>query len=214
MGFISYFKGKKGLIFWSNILLMIAILIAIPVFCFYMLNTFTHHGEKIEVPNVITMSAQRAKAILEDEGFEVVISDSIETDSLQSLKFRPGAVIEQYPKAGTTVKSNRIIYLVTRYQNEAQIEIPKLVGERSYREAKIILSNLGFRLTPDSIVAGQQEGLLIGIYQGNKKLKAGELSPKNKKLTLYVGGGIEEIFDDSLSYDTITRQVQIIDVQE
>lgn len=213
MGFISYFKGKKGLIFWANIILMIAILIAIPVLGFYMLKPFTHHGEKIEVPNVVSMSAQRAKAILEDEGFEVVISDSIETDSLQSLKFRPGAVIEQYPRSGTTVKSNRIIYLVTRYQNEARIEIPKLVGERSYREAKIILANLGFRFTPDSVVSGQQEGLLLGIYQGKTKLKTGDLCPKSKKLTLYVGGGVEEFIDDSVSYDTITRQVQIIDIE-
>lgn len=202
MGFTSYFKGKKGLIFWLNIILMVAILVGIPYATFRLLSPITHHGEKIEVPNVCTMPMERAKTVLENAGFEVVISDSIETKTV-----KPGAVYEQFPKAGTEIKSGRIVYLVTRYLYDAQIEIPKLVGEHSYREAKIILSNLGFRFTPDSIVEGKEEGYLIGIYQGRKKLQTGDRVPKSKPLTLYVGGGIIEV--DTIVYDTIVKEIEI-----
>ncbi len=110
---------------------------------------------------------------------------------------------DQSPKPGTEIKSGRIVYLVTRYENEALIEIPKLVGEHSYREAKIILTNLGFRFTPDSLVEGEQEGLLIAVRQGNKKVYTGDKITKSKPLTLYVGAGIE--YTD-VELDTIVEQ--------
>lgn len=198
MGFTSYFKGKKGLTFWFNILLMIVLLVGVPTVSFQMLGWFTNHGEQIEVPDVRTMSYTRAKSVLERCGFVVVISDSIETKDV-----RPGAVYDQSPKKGTKIKSGRIVYLVTRYENEALVEIPKLTGEHTYREAKIILTNLGFRFTADSLVEGEQAGLLISVYQGKKKLYTGDKVSKSKPLTLYVGKGI--VYDE-IELDTIVEE--------
>lgn len=202
MGFTSYFKGKKGLIFWLNVILMVAILVGIPTAIFSLLNWYTNHGEKIEVPDVRTMSMSRAQAVLERAGFEVVISDSIETKDV-----RPGAVYDQTPKPGSEIKSGRVVYLVTRYENEALIEIPHLVGEHSYREAKIILTNLGFRFTPDEVIQDEQEGLLLGVYQGNKRLYAGDKVTKSKPLTLHVGGGL--LPDSIIVKDTVFETKEI-----
>lgn len=202
MGFTSYFKGKKGLIFWLNILLMGAILVGIPAGIFSLLDWYTNHGEKIEVPDVRTMSMSRAQSVLERAGFEVVISDSIETKDV-----RPGAVYDQTPKPGAEIKSGRIVYIVTRYENEALIEMPHLVGEHSYREAKIILTNLGFRFTPDKVIEDEQEGLLIGVFQGNKRLYAGDKVSKSKPLTLHVGGGM--LPDSIIVKDTVFETKEI-----
>lgn len=201
MNIKPYFKGKTGLHFWLNVLAMILVLAGIPTLAFCSLSWFTNHGEKIEVPDVRTMSFERAKQILESDGFEVVISDSLDTRDV-----RPGAVYDQTPKAGSEIKSGRIIYLVTRYQNEALIAIPKLVGEHSYREAKIILTNLGFRFTPDSLVDDEEEGYLLGIYQGTKRLYAGDKVSKSRPLTLHVGSGI---MHDSIETDTIIEEKEI-----
>lgn len=200
MGFSSYFKGKKGLVFWANILLMAVLLVGIPVALFSLLDVFTNHGEKVEVPDVRTMSLERATSVLERSGFVVVVSDSVETKEV-----RPGAVFEQTPKAGSEVKTGRIVYIVTRYATEAMIEMPKLVGEHSYRETKIILSNLGFRFTADSIITDMEKGLLLGVYQGHKRLLAGDKVSKSRPLTLYVGGGTV----DSLELDTVMKEVEI-----
>jgi len=202
MGFTSYFKGKKGLIFWLNVILMVAILVGIPTAIFSLLDWYTNHGEKIEVPDVRTMSMSRAQSVLERAGFEVVISDSIETKDV-----RPGAVYDQTPKPGSEIKSGRVVYLVTRYENEALIEIPHLVGEHSYREAKIILTNLGFRFTPDEVIQDEQEGLLLGVYQGNKRLYAGDKVTKSKPLTLHVGGGL--LPDSIIVKDTVFETKEI-----
>lgn len=198
MGFSSYFKGKSGMALWLNVILMVVVIVGIPALIFESLGWYTNHGEKIEVPDVRTMSMERAKSVLERSGFVVVISDSIETKEV-----RPGAVYDQTPKPGNEIKSGRIVYLVTRYENEALIEIPKLVGEHSYREAKIILTNLGFRFTPDSLVEGEDEGLLLGVYQGRKHIYAGDKVSKSKPLTLYVGGGIEYT---EVVLDTVVEQ--------
>lgn len=192
-------KGKKGMSFWVNLLLMIAVLIAIPAFAFNLLGMYTHHGEQIEVPDVRTMSMKRAKTVLERYGFQVVISDSIETKEV-----RPGAVIDQTPKAGSIIKSGRIIYLTTRCENEVLIEIPKLVGEHTLREAKVILSNLGFRFTADSAIVGMEKGYLVGIYQGSKRLHSGDKVSKSVALTMYVGGGIV----DSIETDTVQEEIE------
>ena len=195
MSFKAYFKGKNARILWLNIFLMIAIIVAIPTAIFLSLNFYTHHGEKIEVPAVRTMSMERAKSVLERSGFVVVISDSIETKDV-----RPGAVYDQTPKAGTEIKSGRIVYLVTRYLNDALVEIPKLVGQHSYREARNILENLGFRVTPDSLIDEQEKGYLLGIYQGRKQIYAGDKISKSIPLTLHVGSGVRH---DSIESDTI-----------
>jgi len=202
MGFTSYFKGKKGLLFWTNIILMCIVLVGIPAAAFLMLEWYTNHGEKIEVPDVRTMSMSRAETVLENAGFEVVISDSVETKEV-----RPGAVYDQTPKPGSEIKSGRIVYLVTRYANEPLIEMPRLVGEHSYREAKIILTNLGFRFTPDNIVQDEQEGLLLGVYQGNKHLYAGDKVSKSKPLTIHVGGGL--LPDSIIVKDTVFETKEI-----
>ena len=200
MSFSSYFKGKKGLIFWFNVLLAASLLCGIPVGLFSLLGRFTHHGEKIEVPDVRTMSLGRAQSVLERNGFVVVVSDSVETKEV-----RRGAIFDQTPKPGTEVKTGRVIYLVKRYENEALIEIPKIVGEHSYREAKLMLTNLGFRLTPDSIVEGMEEGLLVGIHQGHKTLHTGDKVSKSYPITLYVGGGTR----DSIVTDTVMKEIEI-----
>ena len=52
MALKNFFTGKSGVKFWVNIVMMVLIIVAVPVGALYMLDSFTHHGEKIEVPNV------------------------------------------------------------------------------------------------------------------------------------------------------------------
>lgn len=198
MSFTSYFKGRNSKILWINVLLTILVIAGIPVIIFTSLNVYTHHGEKIEVPDVRTMSMARATSVLERCGFAVEITDSIDTKDV-----RPGAVYDQTPKPGAEIKSGRVVYLVTRYVNEALVEIPKLVGEHSYRETKIILQNLGFRFTEDKLIEDQDEGYLIGIYQGSKQIHTGDKVSRSMPLTLHVGCGFAQ---DEVVTDTIIEE--------
>lgn len=202
MAIKSYFQGKKGIVFWANVVIMALLVVGLPIGGFFALNSYTHHGEKIEVPNVKGLNMKDAISMLEDAGFEVVISDSVDCQDV-----KPGCVHEQTPRPGSEVKSGRMIYLITRYEGEPRVELPPLVGHHSYRETKQILKNMGFQLTPDELVDGKDEGLLVAIYQRGREIKTGELVPKNYPLTIHVGAGVV----DTLVVDSVAGDDYYVD---
>ena len=66
MALKTYFTGTKGLLFWFNVLLALAALVGIPYLAFELLDTYTHHGEKVEVPNVVDMQGYDAQKLLDE----------------------------------------------------------------------------------------------------------------------------------------------------
>ena len=73
MALKNFFTGKSGTKFWMNIVLMVLIIVAIPIVALYMLDSFTHHGEKIEVPNVVGKSLYDAETMLKDRGLLAMV---------------------------------------------------------------------------------------------------------------------------------------------
>lgn len=181
--------------FWVNIALMVFVIVAIPVTTLYMLDTFTHHGEKIEVPSVTGKSLSDAERMLEERGLKSMVIDST------YVKFAtPGSVLEQSPKPGYEVKGGRMIYLVVNLNGEPMAELPDVVGHGSLREAVALLQSLGFKLTAHQTVLGRPKDLLIAVKQGGREVRAGQSIPRERPLTLLVGAG-EFLEDDSLDID-------------
>ena len=195
MALKHFFSGKSGAKFWVNIALMVLLVVAIPVTTLYLLDTFTHHGEKIEVPSVTGKSLYEAENMLKERGLTAMVIDST------YVKYaKPGSVLEQSPKPGYEVKGGRVIYLVMNLKGEPKAELPDVVGHGSLREAVALLQSLGFRLTAHESVIGRPKDLLIGVKQGGRYVQAGQVISRERPLTLVVGAG--EIFDeDSLDVD-------------
>src|SRR5687768_9428502 len=91
---------------WVNIAVGLGIVIALFVVFVLSLNWITHHGESKTVPSVTGKLFNEAQQILEKEGFELVVQDSVYYDSL-----KPGMVIKQIPEADEVVKVNRTVYI-------------------------------------------------------------------------------------------------------
>ena len=192
MALKDFFTGKSGTKFWVNIVLMVLIIVAIPIVALYMLDSFTHHGEKIEVPNVVGKSLYDAETMLKDRGLLAMVVDSVYD------KHAPkGSVLEQTPKSGFEVKGGRMVYLTVNLNGEPMAQLPDVVGHGSLREAVALLQSLGFKLTPHKPVIGRPKDLVIGVKQGTRDVHAGETIPRDRALTLVIGGG--EI--DSTMYD-------------
>lgn len=170
--------------FWVNIVLMILVVVAIPVAALYMLDTFTHHGEKIEVPNVVGNSLENAENMLQERGLVAVVADST-----YSKRMAPGAVLEQSPKAGLEVKGGRVIYLTVNQRGVPMVQMPDVVGQGSLRQAVAVLESLGFKLTQHETVVGMPKDLVIAVKQGRHKVQAGQMVPRDQKLTIVIGGG-------------------------
>ena len=184
MAIKSFFKGKTSKRFWTNIMLMVAVVIAVPVAAFYMLDIFTHHGEKIEVPSVTDKMLADAEAMLAERDLVAVVSDSV-----YDKYAAPGSVLDQMPKAGYEVKAGRVVYLTVAMENMPTVALPDVVSHGSLREAEATLRSLGFKLTENELVEGKPLELVVGVKQGGKEIFAGDMVPRDKPLTLLVGAG-------------------------
>lgn len=184
MAIKSFFKGKTSKRFWTNIALMAAVVIAVPVIAFYMLDIFTHHGEKIEVPSVTGKLLEDAETMLQERELVAVVNDSV-----YDKYAAPGAVLDQMPRAGYEVKAGRVIYLTVAMRNMPTVALPDVVGHGSMREAEATLSALGFKLTAPELVEGKPLELVVGVKQGGKEVYAGDMIPRDKPLTLLIGAG-------------------------
>ena len=192
MALKDFFTGKSGTKFWVNIILMVLVIVAIPIAALYMLDSFTHHGEKIEVPNVVGKSLYDAETMLKDRGLLAMVVDSV-----YDKRAPKGSVLEQTPKSGFEVKGGRMIYLTVNLNGEPMAQLPDVVGHGSLREAVALLQSLGFKLTAHKPVIGRPKDLVLGVKQGARDVHAGETIPRDRALTLVIGGG--EI--DSTMYD-------------
>ena len=192
MALKDFFTGKSGTKFWANIILMVLVIVAIPIAALYMLDSFTHHGEKIEVPNVVGKSLYDAETMLKDRGLLAMVVDSV-----YDKRAPKGSVLEQTPKSGFEVKGGRMVYLTVNLKGEPMAQLPDVVGHGSLREAVALLQSLGFKLTAHKPVIGRPKDLVLGVKQGARDVHAGETIPRDRALTLVIGGG--EI--DSTMYD-------------
>lgn len=184
MALKNFFTGKSGVKFWVNIVMMVLIIVAVPVGALYMLDSFTHHGEKIEVPNVLGKSLYDAETMLKDRGLVALVVDSVYDKSAPR-----GSVLEQSPKSGYEVKGGRMVYLTVNLKGEPMAQLPDVVGHGSLREAVALLQSLGFKLTAHKPVLGRPKDLVLGVKQGIRDVHAGETIPRDCPLTLVIGGG-------------------------
>jgi beta-lactam-binding protein with PASTA domain len=124
-------------------------------------------GNERELPDVIEMSVDQATNILEKEGFNVIIKDS-----LYDANFQLGTVIEQNPYPYAIVKEGRRVYLTISI-GEKPIIMPKLIG-LSPRDAELTIKSYNLIMgsksyTPSDIYL---EGTVIGqSYPQGQQIK-------------------------------------------
>ncbi|HEX6193323.1 MAG TPA: PASTA domain-containing protein [Chitinophagaceae bacterium] len=125
---------------WVNIL--VGILLAIGIFSVFVmsLNWLTHHNVSRTIPSVTGKSLEDAESILEKAGFEIVIQDSIFTDTAKA-----NVVVKQFPEPDEVVKVNRKVFLTVNRVVPPMVEMPNLVGY-SIRNAEMTLRNAGLKL--------------------------------------------------------------------
>lgn len=190
--------------FWINVLLMFVLLVGFPVLGLQFLGSYTHHGEKVEVIDVVGQNVYEAEIALSSLGLETVVADSTYQRNMPA-----GVIIRQVPKAGNEIKSGRIVYLTKNLDHEPLVVLPDLVGNCSRREAEAQLRSLGFRLTEDEEVEDEPKGLVVGIKQNGRRLTAEQRISKGLPLTLCVGAGYD---DDTIYVDNSVALDSIVDI--
>ena len=192
---------QKILLFLKNhkilthlILMFIVVLILLFVTVKFM-NNYTHHGVEVVVPEIKTLTVEEAMPILERQSLSCQIIDSIYNKNL-----RPGIIIEQVPRAGSTIKSDKDVYVVINTVMPRQVPFPEIT-DISYRQASSMLEGLGFPKPDIKCVVSQYKDLVVSVKLGNRTVSAGEKYPLTTKFTIVVGKGMDYQEPDSLDIE-------------
>ncbi|MEO6314561.1 MAG: PASTA domain-containing protein [Chitinophagaceae bacterium] len=179
------FITKKPL--WANILFAV-VLVTVLLFIFLLsLNWITHHGKILKIPQVTGKSLSAAKQQLEQQGFDIIIQDSVYVDTLAALN-----VVKQFPDADAEVKINRTVYLTINRAAPPLIQMPQLVGQ-SFRSAEILLKQTGLKLGDTTFVADFAKNSIKRQSFKGKEISFGTKIPMGSKIDLVISNGISDI---------------------
>lgn len=132
------------------------------------LRIYTHHGQKLEMPDFVDSDISNAQEIAKKNKFEIIINDSI-----FMVGKKGGLILNQNPKPGSFVKQNRKVYVtITKYETETIKlgSLPILYGnsfdqkksELKYRDIELDIRDYQYDpAEPNHILAVYYEGELI-----------------------------------------------------
>ena len=159
----------------------------------YGLEWYTHHGEGIVVPKLVNMTSKNARLLLEENGLELVV-----TDSGYNKRLPADCILAQSPGEGMMVKKGHFIYVTVNSPSSPTFAIPDVIDNSSYREAEAKLLALGFKLLPPKRILGERDWV-YGILCRGRQLSPGEHVSIDSPLTLLVGNG-QYGDDDDIDY--------------
>ncbi len=168
----------------KTILKIVGILILLVILLKIWLGITTNHGQKIAVPDLSKMSLLKMKVTLDDSNLSYVIQDTTSFNP----NYPPLTVIEQNPEFGEYVKENRKIYIKLNPSGFRKIKMPPFYG-KTKRQIELQLRSSGFKVGTFSYVPDRGRNVVRGLSFNGKRIKAGELIPKNSKINLILGDG-------------------------
>lgn len=169
---------------WINLLTGVALVGVIFFIFIFSLNWCTHHNQSKTVPAVLGKSYEDAVETLEKAGFEVVIQDSLYTDTSKPL-----TILKQVPDADEVVKVNRTVYVTINRAVPPIVEMPNLVGF-SYRSAEMVLKNANLQVGEISYKPFfSKNAVLEQLYDG-KSIPPGTKVRMGTKISLVLADGL------------------------
>lgn len=203
---LNWEKIKKNI--WFKIFIFLLILMTfILLMDRIIMPYYVRLGEETQLPDVVDKELNEAIKILQDQGFKVVVSDSV-----YDVHYKKNHIVEQMPTAYSTVKKGRQVYLTVSI-GERPIVMPNLFYI-SPRDAEFLLNSYGLELqsvfyeyddaSPEGVVIAQS-------YPQGQKVKAGtrisitvSLGPFPERKT------VPDLIGKSL--DAARRQLQILGI--
>ncbi len=178
----TFFRKLFSPVIWGNLLAMLIVAVGLLIGLRIWLDKYTHHGERIEVPDVTGKMSIEARGTLQMSGLRAEVVDSSYNASLPA-----GVILSQKPTGGSFVKEGREIELTINSLTVPTMVLPDIAGNCSVREAQDRLMNLGFKLDPIEYVDGDA-GWVYGMKCDGKEVYNGQKVPQGATIVLLVGG--------------------------
>lgn len=169
---------------WVNIAIGIGLVICLFVLFVLSLDWLTHHGEAKTVPSVVGKRIDDVRTLLEENGFEIVIQDSVYFDTIP-----PAIVIKQVPEPDAVVKINRTVYVTVNRVVPPNVDMPNLIGY-TFRNAEMVLKNMGLKLGDTTFKPDfAKNSVLQQLYNG-RTINPGAKVRMGSTISLVIGSGI------------------------
>ena len=168
----------------ANILAAIVLGFLLIFIFFQTLDWLTKHGNYVKVPDIKGKRVEEARKILEEQGFEVEVQDSVFFDTVPPL-----TVMKQLPLPSEMVKVNRTIYLTVNRIQPPLVVVPNFMGQ-TFRSVEMQLKTLGFKMgdttyRPDFAIGSVLEQLYNGA-----PVRPGTSIPMGSRIDLVLGAGL------------------------
>lgn len=173
-----------NLYFWGGLALLG--LLALGAYLFFdnvLMPEYTRYGVSVTVPEVTGQTLEEARTQLEERDLRVETLAETFNPSVPR-----GAVVEQNPLSGSSVKPGRRVYLTVNTGEQPMLQVPRVV-DASLREARNRLQALGLT------VGEVQEDSLPSQYENvvtRQEPAAGDSLPKGAPVSLWYGTGLSE----------------------
>lgn len=169
----------------------------------YFFNSYlpdvTRHGEELTVPDLEGKFISGANDMLTTLDLRSVVNDSAYVEGE-----KPGKIISQHPLPGSKVKANRQIYLTITSENPTNVELPADLTNKTLKNVKLILSQVGLYVGNTTIVEDQFNLVLKATFKG-KEVTEGSVIPKYSRVDLVIGSGRRVSSDEEIETDTISE---------
>ena len=179
---------------WVNIVVAALLTLLVGFTFLKMLGLITKHGEYLTVPAVLGKNTDEAIKLLEKQGFDVQIQDSVFTDTAAR-----GVVLKQLPDPNATVKINRTVFLTVNRMVPPMIDMPKLEGQ-SLSFALDILQRSHLKLEDTIFKPSFELGSVLEQQYNGVRIPEKAKVQWGSKITLVIGSGLgtEQIIVPSL----------------
>lgn len=181
MDFLRFLISKT---FLKHLLLAVAISIVLLLIVLVWLKIYTHHGQRISVPNLTGLTVNEVGDVVSSRKLNYRVIDSIYASDMPR-----GTVVKQNPKPNSKVKVRRKIFITMNAVNPEKVSMPNLVT-LSDRQAILALENAGLHVgeisyKPDFAV----NSVLQQNYNGSV-IEEGTMIEKGTRIDLVLGMGL------------------------
>lgn len=180
----QFFNFLRSRTFLVQLVLAAVVSVVLVFATLRWLNSTTHHGEFVEVPDFSKMSVMDMRSSVEKAGLRYEVLDSANYNP----NYPRFSIIEQDPKAGTKVKEDRKIYFTVNPSGYKKVTVPNII-QVTQRNASSMLKAVGLDVQRVSYIDELGKDMVYQIKYKGKYIKPGDKLPKTSKIELVCGNG-------------------------
>lgn len=181
MKLIRFIKSKT---FILNLVVLLVLGVVILFVTQAFLDSYTHHAEKIVVPDLEGMTLEEASEKLGSLALTFEVIDSAEYNP----KMAPRGIVEQYPEAFAEVKEHRAIKLTVNPIQARKIGMPDLI-DKTKRRATYDLESKGLVVGELIYKPNLAKDVVLSVEVDGKEILSGTPIAKGTIVDLILGLG-------------------------